>query len=90
MNYTRTLLSIGLAMAMASPAIAEDVEIDYDKYSKVSEQKLMLKDKVSSSLDAANMKSYVFELGLGRFNTSLSTNDPNHASVKAYRSSMSR
>jgi len=84
MNYTRTLLSIGLAMAMASPAIAEDVEIDYDKYSKVSEQKLMLKDKVSSSLDAANMKSYVFELGLGRFNTSLSTNDPNHASVNAW------
>jgi hypothetical protein len=85
MNFTRTILALGLTVAMTSPAIAQDdVEIDYDKYSKVSEQKLMLTGSVSSSLPANNMKSYMFELGLGRFNTTLTTKDPNDASVNAW------
>ena len=84
MSFTRTLVALGLTVAMTTPAMAEDVEIDFDKYSKVSEQKLMLKGSVSSSLPDNNMKEYVFELGMGRFNTTLTTQDPNDASVNAW------
>jgi hypothetical protein len=84
MNFTRTIISLGLALAMTTPAIADDVEIDYDKYSKVSEQKLMLTGAVSSSLPENNMKSYMFELGMQRFNTTLTTKDPNDPSVNAW------
>ena len=84
MKFTHYILAIGLAFAMTTPAIADDGEIDYDKYSKVSEQKLMLTGSVSSSLPENNMKSYMFELGMQRFNTTLTTKDPNDPSVNAW------
>ena len=52
-----------------------------DKYSKVTEQKLLLRGRVRSSLPTSMMKRYVFELGLGRFDRSLTTDDANHRSV---------
>jgi hypothetical protein len=86
MRITRTLLVLGLSLAMATPAFAQDddVEIDYDKYSKVSEQKLMLTGQKSTTLGAKDQSSYETELGMGRFNMTLTTKDPNDASVGAW------
>jgi hypothetical protein len=86
MRITRTVLVLGLSLAMATPAFAQDddVEIDYDKYSKVSEQKLMLTGNKSTTLGAKDQSSYETELGMGRFNMTLTTKDPNDASVVAW------
>ena len=81
MNFTRSILALGLTVAMTAPAMAEDVEVDYDKYSKVSEQKLMLTGSKSTSLGSEDQASYESELGLGRFNMTLTTKDPNDPSV---------
>ena len=86
MRITRTVLVLGLSLAMATPAFAQDddVEIDYDKYSKVTEQKLMLTGQKSTTLGAKDQSSYETELGLGRFNMTLTTKEPNDASVIAW------
>lgn len=86
MRITRAIFVLGLSLAMATPAFAQDddVEIDYDKYSKVSEQKLMLTGQKSTTLGAKDQSSYETELGMGRFNMTLTTKDPNDASVVAW------
>jgi hypothetical protein len=59
----------------------EELEVAMDKYSDVTEQKVLLRGKVDTSLPSARMKKYMFELGLGRFDTSFKTRDPNHRSI---------
>ena len=84
MKLVSTLLVVGLSLALGGQAMADDVEFDMDKLSKVSEQKLLLKGAIKTSLPSNDMIRYVSELGLNRFNTSIATSDPNDPAVGAW------
>ena len=79
------LLCIGFTLMLSSSARADDdTEVTPDKYSKTSEQKLMLTGDIKFSIPEPAFRKMYADLGFNRFNMSVKTNDPNDPKVEAW------
>ncbi len=77
-------LCIGVSLLLSASAFADDTEVTPDKYSKTSEQKLMLTGDIKFSIPEKYFQRLYGDLGFNRFNMSVKTNDPNDPKVEAW------
>ena len=79
------LLGVGLSLLFAAGARADDdTEATFDKYSKLSEQKLLLTGEIKYSIPEKIFRAMYSDLGLNRFNMTVKAKDPNDPAVEAW------
>jgi hypothetical protein len=62
----------------------EGQEASFDKYSNVTEQKLLLSGKIENSLPEEHFETLYSDLGFNRFDTSIKVKDPNDSAVEQW------
>ncbi len=77
-------LCIGISFLLGSSARADDTEVTPDKYSKTSEQKLMLTGNIKFSIPEKYFRKLYGDLGFNRFKMSIKAKDPNDPAVEAW------
>lgn len=78
------ILATVFVCLMAGPAMAQDEEAEWDKYSVLTEKVLMLTGDIKSSIPAADLQALYAKMEIGRFNMTVKGSDPNSADVTAW------